>query len=145
MAQTQTVTDTGIAELILLWREEAATGIEYIVCLEMATPCGAVAASTYADPADTATHFADSGLDEVAIATVAGDTVNTAGDTILFDHVFTADLTPPASKNVAGIHVLNNDAGFPTVTYIECCFNAVLAMEDNDTLTIDGQCTIDQA
>ena len=138
MAQTQTVTDTGIAELILLWREEAATGMESIVCLNMATPCTAVVGSTFADPADTATHHTDSGLQLVAIATVAGDTVNTAGDTILFDHVFTAS----ATKNVAGIHVCNND---DDVTFIECCFNAVLAMENTDTLTIDGQSTIEQA
>ena len=138
MAQTQTVTDTGIAELILLWREEAATGMESIVALEMATPCTAAAASTYADPADTAVHHTDSGLDIAAIDTVGGATVNTAGDTITFDHIFTATGT----KNVAGIHVCNND---DDVTFIECCFNAVLAMETTDTLTIDGQSTINQA
>ncbi len=138
MAQTQTWTNTGIAELILLLREEVATGMESIVALNMATPCTAAVASTYADPADTATHHVDSGLAIQAIDTVAGATVNTAGDTILFDHVFTATGT----KNVAGIHVCNND---DTDTFIECCFNAVLAMENTDTLTIDGQSTIDQA
>ena len=138
MAQTQTVTDTGIAELILLWREEAATGMESIVALEMATPCTAAAASTYIDPADTTVHHTDSGLLIAAIDTVGGTTVNTAGDTITFDHVFTAT----ASKNVAGIHVCNND---DDIAFIECCFNAVLAMENTDTLTIDGQSTINQA
>ena len=138
MAQTQTWTDTGIAELILLLREELSTGMESIVALEMATVCAAVVGSTFADPADTAIHHTDSGLLLAAIDTVAGGTVNTAGDTILFDHVFTATGT----KNVAGIHVCNND---DDVAFIECCFNAVLAMEDTDTLTIDGQSTIDQA
>ena len=138
MAQTETWTDTGIAELILLLREEAATGMQSIVALEMATPCTAVVGSTFADPADTAIHHTDSGLDIAEIDTVAGDTVNTAGDTILFDHVFTATGT----KNVAGIHVCNND---DNVAFIECCFNAVLGMENSDTLTIDGQSTIDQA
>lgn len=138
MAQTQTWTDTGIAELILLLREELSTGMESIVALEMATPCTAVVGSTFVDPADTAIHHTDSGLLLAAIDTVAGDTVNTAGDTILFDHVFTATGT----KNVAGIHVCNND---DDVAFIECCFNAVLAMENTDTLTIDGQSTIDQA
>lgn len=138
MAQTQTWTDTGIAELILRLREEASTGMESIVALEMATPCTAVVGSTFADPADTAIHHTDSGLLLAAIDTVGGATVNTAGDTITFDHVFTATGT----KNVAGIHVCNND---DDVTFIECCFNAVLAMENNDTLTIDGQSTIDQA
>jgi len=138
MVQTQTWLDQGIAELILLLREEPATGMESIVCLEMATPCTAAAASTFADPADTAIHHTDSGLELAPIDTVAGDTVNTAGDTILFDHVFTATGT----KNVAGIHVCNND---DDVTFIECCFNAVLAVENTDTITIDGQSTIDQA
>ena len=138
MAQTQVVTDQGIGELILLWREEAATGLESIVCLEMATACTAVVGSTFADPADTAVHHTDSGLLLAAIDTVAGDTTNTAGDTILFDHVFTAS----ATKNVAGIHTCNND---DDKSYHECCFNAVLAMENTDTLTIDGQSTIDQA
>ncbi len=138
MAQTQTWTDTGIAELILLLRGSAADKLSKIVALEMATPCAAVVGSTFADPADTAIHHTDSGLDIAAIDTVAGDTVNTAGDTILFDHVFTAT----ATKNVAGIHVTND---IPDVAFIECCFNAVLAMENLDTLTIDGQSTIDQA
>jgi len=138
MAQTETVTDTGIAELILLWREELATGMESIVALEMATPCTAAVASTFADPADTAIHHTDSGLLLAAIDTVGGATTNTAGDTITFDHVFTAT----ASKNVAGIHVCNND---DDVAFVECCFNAVLAMENTDTLTIDGEVVIDQA
>jgi len=138
MSQTQTWTDTGIAELILLLREEAATGMESIVCLEMATVCTAAVASTFADPADTAVHHTDSGLLLAAIDTVGGTTVNTAGDTITFDHVFTATGT----KNAAGIHVCNND---DNVTFIECCFNAVLAVENTDTITIDGQSTIDQA
>ena len=138
MAQSQTWTDTGIAELILLLREELSTGMESIVALEMATPCAAVVGSTFGNPADTAIHHTDSGLLLAPIDTVAGDTVNTAGDTILFDHVFTAT----ATKNVAGIHVCNND---DDVAFIECCFNAVLAMENTDTLTIDGQSTIEQA
>jgi len=138
MAQTQTVTDTGIKELIALWEEAGATGMESIVGLNMATPCTAAVASTFADPADTATHHVGSGLELAAIDAVSHATVNTADDTITFDHVFTAT----GSINVAGIHVCNND---DDVTFIECCFNAVLAMENTDTLTIDGQSTIDQA
>ena len=138
MAQTETVTDTGIAELILLWREEAATGMESIVCLNMATPCTAVVGSTFANPADTATHHVDGGLDLAAIDTVGGGTTNTAGDTITFDHIFTASET----RNVAGIHVCNND---DDVTFVECCFNAVAAVQSGDTITIDGEVVIDQA
>ena len=138
MAQTQVVTNTGIAELILGWREELHSGMESIVCLEKATTCTAAVASTFAAPADISPHHVDSGLAIQAIDTVGGATVNTAGDTITFDHVFTAT----ATKNVNGIHVCNND---DDVTFIECCFNGVLPMENTDTLTIDGQSTIDQA
>lgn len=140
MAQTQTWLDTGIAELILLLREEPSTGMEYIVCLNKVSTCAAVVGSTFAAPADTSPHHTDSGLLLAPIDTVAGATVNTTDDTILFDHIFTAT----ATKNVNGIHVCNNEAGSPDVSFIECCFNAVLAMENTDTLTIDGQSTIDQ-
>ena len=138
MAQTQTWTDTGIAELILLLREETATGMESIVCLDKATVVTAAVGSTFASPGSTSAHHTDSGLSIVAIDTVGGDTTNSAGDTITFDHVFTAT----ATKNVAGIHVCNND---DDVAFIECGFNAVLAMENSDTVTIDGESTIDQA
>lgn len=138
MAQTQTWVDTGIAELINLLREELATGMESIVCLEKATACAAVVGSTFASPADTSPHHTTSGLAIQAIDTVGGVQVNTAGDSITFDHVFTST----ATKNVNGIHVCNND---DDVTFIECCFNAVLAVENTDTITIDGQSTIDQA
>jgi len=138
MAQTQTWTDTGIQELILLLEEAAASGMESIVALNDTDSCVAAAASTFADPAEAATHHNDEGLAIQAIDTVGHATVNTAGDTITFDHVFTAT----ATRNVVGIHVCNND---DDVTFIECCFNALLAMENTDTLTIDGQSTIDQA
>jgi len=138
MAQTQTWTDTGIAELINLLREELATGMESIVGLEMATVCTAVVGSTFADPADTATHHADGGLAIQAIDTVGVTTVNTTNDTITFDHVLTAT----ADNNLAGIHVCNND---DDVAFIECCFASVLPMTDTDTCTIDGQSTLDQA
>ena len=138
MAQTQVVTDTGIAELVKLFAEIAATGMESIVALNMATPCTAVVGSTFADPADTATHHTDSGLAIQAINTVSTTLTNTAGDTLTFDHVFTATGT----KNVAGIHACNND---DDVTFVECCFNAVLPVENTDTITIDGAVVANQA
>lgn len=138
MSQTQTWTDTGIAELILLLREELSTGMESIVGLESASTCTAAVASTFADPADTATHATTNGFAIQAIDTVGGDTTNTAGDTITFDHVFTATGT----INICGIHVCNND---DDVAFVECCFNAVLACENTDTVTIDGESTVDQA
>lgn len=128
MAQTEKVTAEGITELGKLWAEAASTGMETIVALNMATVCTAVVGSTYLDPADTATHHTDSGL---AIQDI--DTVAATATGVDFDHVFTATGT----KNVAGIHVCNHEAP-PDVCFIEACFAAVIAMENTDTLTIDG-------
>jgi hypothetical protein len=134
MAQTQVILDQGIGALIALWVADATK----IVGLNMATPCTAVVGSTFADPADTAAHHTDGGLAIQAIDTVGTDTTNTANDTLTIDHVLTATGT----KNLAGIHICNA-AG--NKSYAECCFNAVLAMENTDTCTIDGSSVINQA
>ena len=140
MAQTQTVTNTGITEFVILMSDTtpAATALTKIVGLNMATPCTAAAASTFADPADTAAHHTDGGLDIVAADSVTQSQTNTSGDTIEVDHVFTAT----GSKNMAGFHLCNNDGD---VSFVECCYNAVLAMEANDTNTIEAKIVVDQA
>lgn len=140
MAQTEEVLDTGITEWVILMSDTtpAATAMTKIAGLEMATVCTAAKGSTFGDPADTAViHDAD-GFDIAAIDTVAQAQTNTAGDTITFDHVFTASGT----VNVAGFHTCNDDGD---LSFIECCFNAVLAVESSDTITIDGECVVDQA
>lgn len=133
MAQTEVVTSEGITELGKLWAEGTATGIESIVALNKATTCTAAAGGTYATPSDSATHHTDAGLAIQAIDTVAATATG-----VDFDHVFTATDT----RNVAGIHVCNND---DDVCFIECCFAAVIAMENTDTLTIDGGVTMADA
>jgi len=140
MAQTQTVVDQGITEWVVLMSDTTplASAANKIVCLNMATPCTAVVGSTFADPADTATHHTTGGLAIVAVDTMGQGTTNTTGDTITFDHVFTAT----ATLNAAGIHLCNDDGD---VTFVECCFNAVLAVENADTITIDGAVVVDQA
>ena len=138
MAQTQTVTNTGLAEMALRLSGGASSEVESIVCLNMATPCTAAVGSTFADPADTSTHHTDGGLQLANAATVGVDTTTTTGDTITIDHVFTASET----RNVAGVHICNND---DDVTFVECCFNAVLAVESGDTVTIDAAIVLDQA
>ena len=136
MAQNQLVTDEGIAELMKLWHGTAASKIMSICGLTDTTACSAVVGSTYASPADD--KCTENGLEIANITTIALATKNEAGDAIDFDHVFTASGT----ENVSGIIVCNDD---DDVAYIECCFNAVLAMESSDTLTIDGQVYVDQA
>ena len=115
-----------------------ATALDEIVCLDDTTECTAAEASTYGDPAGTAVHHVANGLQEAAITTVSQATTNTTGDTLTFDHVFTAS----ATEDVVGIHVTNTDND---VTFVECCFNALIAMESSDTLTIDGEIVVDQA
>lgn len=136
MAQTQTVTNEGITELVKLCSGAAATCVKSICGLTDSSACSAAATSTYASPADT--KIADSGLELANADTVSQDTTNTTGDTITIDHVFTASGT----KNVSGIIICNDD---DDVAVAECCFNAVLAMESGDTLTIDGAIVLDQA
>ena len=136
MAQTQTVTNEGITELVKLWHGTTASKLKGICGLTDSTACTAVVTSTYASPADSkCTQY---GLEQADITTIAIATSNTTGDSIDFDHVFTASGT----LNVSGVIVSNDD---DDVAYIECCFNAVIAMENTDTLTIDGRVCIDQA
>lgn len=135
MAQTEKVTDEGITEVGKLWAGAASTEMETIVALELATTCAAATGSTYADPADAAVHHTDSGLEIADIDTVAATATG-----VDFNHIFTAS----ATKNVCGIHVCNHEAP-PDVCFIECCFAAVIAMEDTDTLTIDGGVTMADA
>jgi len=136
MAQTQLVTDEGITELVKLWEGTVASKLFSICGLTDTTACAAAEGSTYASPADD--KCTENGLQIANITTIALATANTAGDSIDFDHVFTASGT----ENVSGIIVCNDD---DDVAFIECCFNAVLAMENTDTLTIDGRVTVNQA
>jgi hypothetical protein len=136
MSQTQTVTDEGIAELMKLVHGTEASKLMSICGLTDTTACAAAVGSTYASPADD--KCTEHGLELANITTIALATTNVTGDTIDFDHVFTAS----AAENVSGIIVCNDD---DDVAYIECCFNAVLPMEENDTLTIDGALVADQA
>ena len=139
MAQTQVVTDEGISEIIALVQGTGGSILAKIAGMQDTTACAVNATNTYAAPIDT--MCTTNGLGTVAITTVEIAQSNTAGDSIDFDHVFTATA---AGENVSGIMVMNNEAT-PDVLYIECCFNAYLAMESDDTLTIDGRLCIDQA
>ena len=139
MAQSQEVTNEGIKEWVILMSDAsspAATAMNRIVCLNDTAACTASTASTYSTPVDT--HHTTSGLEETAIDTMGQTTTNTSGDTITFDHVFTAT----ASHSVTGIQAINDDGD---VAFVECCFAAVVSMENTDTLTIDGAVVVDQA
>ena len=135
MANDEKVTNEGIGELAKLWGGDAASEIETIVALNKDGTCDAAAGSTYAAPASSATHHT---TDDLKIQDI--DTVAVTATGVDFDHVFTAT----ASRNVCGIHVCNHEVT-PDVCFIEACFAAKIAMENTDTLTIDGSVTMADA
>lgn len=126
-AQTQKPTQLGYGEIGRLMAEEAATGVQSIVGLTGA--CTAAEASTFANPGG-ATKLAANGFTLVDADTVASSTTTVTDDTTELDHVFTAT----GAQSVTGFAIENND---DDVVFAECCFNAALAMETNDTLTCE--------
>ena len=91
--------------------------------------CTASEDSSFASPGG-ATKLSANGFDIVDADTVGVSTTSETDDTSELDHVFTAT----ASQSVTGFCVLNND---DDVVFAECCFAAAIAMENNDTLTVE--------
>lgn len=139
MAQDQTVTNEGIAELVLVWGGGAGTVMKSIACMTDTTACTVSSTHTFASPPDTiVSSTVAAALDTVNLDAVATTATNTAGDSITFDHVFTSTGT----FNITGVVVMNDD---DDCAYVICCFASVVNMEATDTLTIDGKVVIDQA
>lgn len=127
MAQTQKPTNLGYGEIGRLMAEEAATGVESVVGLTGA--CTAAEASTFANPGG-ATKLGANGFTLVNADTVSSSQTTVTDDTVELDHVFTAS----GSQSVTGFAIENND---DDVVFAECCFDAALAMENGDTLTVE--------
>ena len=129
MAQSQKPTTQGYGEIGKMIAGEAATKVAKIIFYEGA--CSAAAeASTYASPA--ATKSTKSGFTVGAADTVVTSQTTVANDTVEVDHVATAG----ESATITGFGICNNETT-PDVLYAECCFNAGIAMETNDTLTVE--------
>lgn len=126
MAQSEKPTTQGYGEAGKLLAGEVATEYQSVVCYE-GTCTAASEASTYASPA--ATKSVKSGVSIVDADTVASVQTTVANDTIQVDHQFTAGET----VTVTGFGVCNNDND---VLYAECCFNAGIALENTDKLTV---------
>jgi len=133
MAQSQSPTALGYAEIATLVSAvttamaAGASGMQSIVGLTGA--CTAAEASTFANPGG-ATKLAANGFTLVDADTVVTSTTTVTNDTVELDHVFTASGT----QSVSGFAVENDD---DDVVLAECCFNAALAMETSDTLTVE--------
>ena len=128
MAQSQKPTHQGYAETAKMVAGEAATKCAKVVCYE-GTCTAAAEASTYASPA--AAKSIKSGFSVASAATVVTMQTTVANDTVQLDHVFTAG----EAATITGFGVCNNETT-PDVLYAECCFNAGVAMETSDTLTV---------
>jgi len=135
MAQTQKPTNLGYAEISKLVKgvttamAAGASGMKSIVGLTGA--CTAAEASTFLNPGG-ATKLAANGFTLVNADSVVNSTTAVTDDTVELDHVFTATGT----QSVSGFAVENDD---DDVVLMECCFNAALAMESSDTLTIKAK------
>jgi len=127
MAQTQKPTTLGYAEVAKLMvgvttaMAAGASGLKSVVGLTGA--CTAAEASTFANPGG-ATKLAANGF-----TLVNADSVTSSAGVVTLDEVFTCTGT----QSVSGFAVENDD---DDVVYAECCFNAALACENTDTVTV---------
>ena len=131
MAQTESGTTQGYAEIAKLVAGEAATKAAKVCCLK--TACTADATQTYAG----VTKCTESGVSMVAATTVVTSQTTVANDTVEMDHVFTAG----EPVTVLGFGLFNNEAT-PDVLFMLCCFAAAIPLENTDTLTIEGKMQI---
>ena len=133
MAQTQKPTALGYAEIATLVSAvttamaAGASGVQSVVGLTGA--CTAAEASTFLNPGG-ATKLAANGFALVDADSVVVSTTTVTNDTVELDHVFTAS----GAQSVSGFAIENDD---DDVVFAECCFNAAIAMETSDTLTVE--------
>jgi len=128
MAQTQSPTKEGYAEIAKLVAGEAANEVGKVCCIK--TACVADETQTYAG----VTKCTESGVSMVAADTVVTSQTTNPNDTVEVDHVFTAGET----VTVKGFGVFNNIAT-PDVLFMICCFASDIPLENTDTLTIEGK------
>jgi len=132
MAQTQSPTKEGYGEMCrLICGEEtvADNAVKSVVCIK--TGCTADEDQTYAG----ITKCTETGVSIADADSVVSTQTTNPDDTVEVDHVFTAG----ESVTVLGFGVCNdaNDKLF-----MLCCFNAGVALETSDTLTIEGKMQI---
>jgi hypothetical protein len=130
MAQTQKPTKLGYAEIakrMATAGDGAGSAVKSVVGLTGA--CTASEDSTFANPGG-ATKLAANGFTLADADTVVTSTTDETDDTVELDHVFTAS----GAQSVSGFAIENDD---DDVVFAECCFATAVAMETNDTLTVE--------
>lgn len=130
MAQTQKPTQLGYGEIarrMATAGDGAGSAVKSVVGLTGA--CTAAEASTFLNPGG-ATKLAANGFSLVDADSVAVSTTTVTDDTVELDEVFTAS----GAQSVSGFAIENDD---DDVVFAECCFAAAVAMETDDTLTVE--------
>jgi len=120
MAQTQSSTNEGYAELGKLVAGETATAVKSVVLIE--TSCTADATQTYSG----ITKCTKSGL-AIANGTVTSETTTQTDDTVQIVKTHTAG----EAATIKGAGMCNDD---DTDLYMIVCYNADVSLETNDTL-----------
>lgn len=134
MSQTQKPTILGYAETakrMATAGDGAGSCVKSIVGLTGA--CTAAEGSTFANPGG-ATKLAANGFTLVDADGVTVSTNEETDDTVELDHVFTAT----GAQSVSGFAIENDD---DDVVFAECCFDSAVAMETDDTLTVEMKMT----
>ena len=131
MAQTQKPTKLGYQEIAARMAtagDGSGSCVKSVVGLTGA--CTAAEASTFANPGG-ATKLAANGFTLAdADSVVVSDSGAGVDDTVELDHQFTAT----GAQSVSGFAIENDD---DDVVFAECCFDTAVAMEENDTLTVE--------
>lgn len=130
MAQTEKPTNIGYAETAKLVAGETATALSKIVGLT--GTCTAAEASAFATPGG-ATKLNANGFALVDCDTVITSKTTVDNDTVEADHVFKCKTAP---QSVTGFAAVNTDAD---LHYMECCFDAAIPCEIDDTITCEGK------
>ena len=130
MAQSQKPTALGYAEIA---KRMATAGDAAGSCVKsvvgLTGSCTAAEASTFLNPGG-ATKLAANGFSLVDADSVVTSTTSVTDDTVELDEVFTCS----GDQSVSGFAILNDH---DDVVFAECCFNVALALETNDTLTVE--------
>ncbi len=127
MVQTQKPTNLGYGEIGRLVAGAGGTEVQSVVGLQGA--CTAAESSTFANPGG-ASKLVAGGFTLIDADSVVVSQTTVSSDTVELDHVFTCS----ASTSVTGFAIENNA---DDLVYAECCFDAALAMENTDTLTVE--------
>lgn len=130
MAQTQVCTKEGVGELGKFFTGEASTRVKVLALLD--TSCCAGASEVYAD--NDSNIATQSGVTMCTSTEINSTTITNTADTAKLAHTWT--MSDAGGGTYKGFLAANTDCD---VMYAICCFNADVAMAQNDVITCTMQ------